>query len=657
MGSEAVAGRATDATDWRWARDNERHVFVRVAAVGLLIGLLAVEIASLVPALSPSHVAIWRVALGAPVVLALVLMVPRCFDKPVTARFIWGVLAVGIAVSVTLIHIAPPTTAMLLTLIAVVIITAHFLSAREAIFVAALMTLAALSLPVFSPPGAAHHYSYAQLAIYIPVLWALAAIFHFQGRGLRDAVDRAIISASEDAATGAANLRSAEEDFTRRFGLVERDGRGNVGVILLNLTNLSELDRAQGDVDRVVAAVAHQLRRIGRSDWTIARVNAEDFLILVSNASDRSLEELAHLCRGAAISASTELEVALTVHVGTANAPAHGKTLDLLLDVAQARVYVDMRDAATGAEPVPATPQALHAWPSRAAAPATQPAPAREPAAEVKSLGSRLPRLSTGAAVTVDLAILALLGGLTAITGGTNSPAMMLVFVYGALQAWLWRERMIGWRLAAPVLLLLSPLLYESAVHRVNPEAQASLQLNSIVIAFVSAVVAISVHRSRSRAHAVAHHSTVVDPETHLLTRQEFEARVVDADSVLTVIGIEVKGTDRFTRSAGRSERTQMMIAIGDFLASAADEGEIVGRIGTSKFAIAALEDAGSAAARSDEIRGQLKRIVDGFAAGQVKPPRVEISLDTRFAAEAAAPRAHERTVSGESVRTAAAAS
>jgi diguanylate cyclase (GGDEF)-like protein len=657
MGSESFAQRAADATEWRWARENERLVFARLAAAGLFIGFLAVEISSLVPAISPSHVAIWRWALGLPVVLAVALLLTRSFGRTVTTRFIWGILGVAIAVIVTLIHIAPPTTAMLLTLLSMVMLVALVMSARAAVGITVVLTLAALSLPLISPPGAEHLYSYAQLAVFVFVLWALTAIICLEALGLREAVAKAIVSSSEDFVTGAANLRSVDEEFSRRVELIERDGHGNVGVILLNVTNLNEIDRALGHAatDQVIASVADQLRSIARPQWTIGRISAEDFLILVSDTSERALLELAILCRGAAAAASIDLDVPVRTHVGTALAPDHGKRLDPVLDLAQARVYVDMNDSTATHEPVPAALDALRSLRAEELANGEQAGLGSRLVDRAESWSSRVRELAWRTRLGVDLAVFGCLIALIAFTGGTNSPAMFLVFVYVAVQVVLWRGEMIAWRFAAPVLVLLSPLLYESVFDRIHPEAKASLQLNSIVITLAAAGFAVSVHRSRSRAHVVARRSAAEDPETHLLTRQEFESEVevaAAANEDLSVIRIELKGADRFTRSAGRSERTRMLLAIADRLSDSASSGEFVGRLGTSTFASATLGDAGVVHARVEQIRGGLQEIVDSFVAPSVKPPRIEISVEELSKADSESPRMVEQPIGGDGALT-----
>jgi diguanylate cyclase (GGDEF)-like protein len=657
MGSESLAQRAADATEWRWARENERLVFARVAAAGLFIGFLAVELSSLVPAISPSHVAIWRWALGLPIVAVVALLIPRCFGKPVTTRFIWGVLTVAIAVIVTLIHIAPPTTAMLLTLLSMVMLIALVMSARVAVLITALLTLAALSLPLISPPGAEHLYTYAQLAVFVFVLWVLTAIICFEARGLRGEVAKALVSSSEDAVTGAANLRTVDEEFSQRLELVERDGHGNVGVILLNVSNLTELDRALDHVavDRVIASVADQLRSIARPQWTIARISPEDFLILISDTSERALLELSMLCRGAAAATSVDLDVPVRAHVGTALAPDHGKRLESVLDLAQARVYADMNDSKETHEPVSA---ALHELKSRHAeetAAGEQARSGRTLADLAERWSSRVQSLAWRTRMVVDLAVFGCLIALIALTGGTNSPAMFLVFVYVAVQVLLWRGGMIVWRFAAPVLVLLSPLLYESVFDRAHPEAKASLQVNSIVITLAAAAFAISVHRSRARAHDVARRSAAEDPETHLLTRQEFESHVIGAADVgesLTVIRIDLKGADRFTRSAGRSERTRMLIAIAEYLSGSANPGEIVGRLGTSTFASASPAAASTLDTRVEEIRGELQLIIDSFVAESVNPPRIEIAVEGRADAGSESPKAAESPARSDGLLT-----
>lgn len=625
MGRQAVNLRAADATDWRWARDNERRVLVRVAAIGLFVGLLAVEIASLVPELSPSHVAIWRWALGVPVVITVALMIPRCFGKPITTRFIWGCIVVGLGVVSILPHIAPPTWAMLLTPIAFVICVAHFMSARETIVFTGLVTIAVCALPVLSPPGELHQYTYAQLAAYVPVLWALAATFYFQARGLREAVEHATVTSVQDSETGVGNLRLAEEDFARRLGDVEHGGSESVGLVLVNVANLGELDHAGGQraAERVVASVAQQLRRVARPEWTIARIDAGDFLILMSDTSPRRLDEIALLCRGAANAASADLGASLVVNAGAASAPAHGNSLGSLLDFAQGRVYSDR--AASEMQFAPSA--VLIAAADDGSVPS-------QTGAEAKPR-----RISRRQALLADVASFGVLACLIAATGGADSPAMVLVFVFIAAQAWLWRERLVGWRVLAPMLLLASPLLYESLLQRDHPWGQASFQFNSMVVAFIATVTTISVHRSRSHAHAVARRATSQDPETALLNRQAFNrnaeraaARALDG---FAVIRIELRGTDRFTRSAGRSERSRLMIALGDRLTALARADEVVGRLGTSTFAVAVPGESEAAALRAEEIRSEVSKVVFDFVAGRLNSPRIELSVEELASASA----------------------
>ncbi|MFT4050426.1 MAG: diguanylate cyclase [Solirubrobacterales bacterium] len=679
--------------DWRWARDNEKLVMTRVAFAGLLLGLVIVELASFVPALAPSHVELWRWTLGVPAALTLAAMLPYAIRGRTPSWMIWLVLAVTMAIVVTIVMISPPTWAMLLTPVAIVVFAGYFLRGWAVVLTTALLSVAVLSLPIFAPAGTAHEYDAARLIVYLPVLWALAATTYFQTRDLRASIDQAIEASTSDLPTGILGLRSAQEDFASRVS------SGAVSVLLVSVAGLARIRESHGDEAEtdVLVAITRHLRRVMRKEWTLARIDAGDFIVIASGLAPQRADEIAVLCRGAALSASIDLEIALKVQAAAASTNDPECTLERLLDVAQASILAEDESEAGVVAAIAAprhierTDDALgghaHHDPAIAAALDTAGAAARRAKAFVaRRIGAcatiaaalvllvalafpgadwKDPRLaalialgclalgivallapnvarSRTAKKLIDFAVFVVLGVLIAMTGGSSSPVMALVFVYVAAQSWLWQADRIVWRLTAPVLLLASPLLYESVLTRTFPEARASFQVNAIVVALVAAIASAATYRSRAHAKEVATLAAAQDPETGLLNRRAFELlteKRVEEGRPCAVIRVEIGRLDRFTRVHGRSARTRLLCAAGETLRTLSSEGEFAGRLGSAQLALFVRVDAENFVARGERVRQRLQDVVDHFDGSVQKAPRIVVAVVEQPAAQGASPR------------------
>ena len=197
------------------------------------------------------------------------------------------------------------------------------------------------------------------------------------------------LNAATDALTGLYNRRLFEEYCDKEFNRAKRYGQ-HLALVLLDLHRLKEVNDLYGHLqgDQVLQLAATTLRKNLRASDFAFRIGGDEFALLLPQADP---EQAAILCDRLRTHfegeiAPLKLEAGVTIDYGIAVHPQDGETKDVLLRLADTRLYqlknaqrahVRSRDVV---RPAPAPPQAP-AQPPAPAQPQQPPAPPKAQAA------------------------------------------------------------------------------------------------------------------------------------------------------------------------------------------------------------------------------------------------------------------------------------
>ncbi len=170
------------------------------------------------------------------------------------------------------------------------------------------------------------------------VSWVLFAAFAASGliglallSRLAHARSLAAATARLDALTRLPNRRAAEEHVHHTAATAARRSRP-YGVLMIDIDRFKKINDTYGHQtgDDVLAQVARTLRRVARGDDRVSRWGGEEFLVVVSPASDESVAILAERFRAAVadmnIHVSATKSVRVTISVGGALGTDHAPT-------------------------------------------------------------------------------------------------------------------------------------------------------------------------------------------------------------------------------------------------------------------------------------------------------------------------------------------
>lgn len=154
------------------------------------------------------------------------------------------------------------------------------------------------------------------------VSWALLAAFAATGLvglilmfRLARARARASETARHDTLTLLPNRRAGEEHLHRTASASARDSRP-YGVLMIDIDRFKDINDAYGHQtgDQLLCLVARVLRTAARVEDVVCRWGGEEFLVIVSTASDASIATAAERFRAAVADASEE--IGPRVHIG-----------------------------------------------------------------------------------------------------------------------------------------------------------------------------------------------------------------------------------------------------------------------------------------------------------------------------------------------------
>ncbi len=159
----------------------------------------------------------------------------------------------------------------------------------------------------------------------------------------RDDAAQLARDAYTDALTGLGNRRFFDSAFAR--ALAGCDAGKTLALTLLDLNGFKTVNDSLGHAagDTVLRQVARRLEKAARAGDVVARLGGDEFAIIVqSDADPVSVKGLARRLREivvAPIEVGPEQEVGVGVSVGSALAPADGTAADILMQIADQRMY------------------------------------------------------------------------------------------------------------------------------------------------------------------------------------------------------------------------------------------------------------------------------------------------------------------------------
>lgn len=243
---------------------------------------------------------------------------------------------------------------------------------------------------------AVYHFNYMSASGFVPralvmtaVLWAMAILISRHRHTTQQAELRARHLALTDPLTGVANLHTFAEELQRSVASAA-DKDGLLGVAFVDVNGLKAANTVFGHAggDQLIRRTAQSLLRCSGTDDQVARIGGDEFAVLVAGADAERMKTFESEFAIALAEQGAEGEgpaFDLSASIGTAVYPHDGRTLDDLMQVADARMY-DSKSALPPRLPTPGT--------SGGRSLSDQPA----------DEGSRIEALMTGAAPAASIA-------------------------------------------------------------------------------------------------------------------------------------------------------------------------------------------------------------------------------------------------------------
>lgn len=547
---------------------------------------------SMIPEVAPDHVQFWRLALGGPALIFVLLHIPAGIFLNNRQSYLATVVGayLGTAVFAILLQITPATWGLLVALTVPGIFIGYFLRPKQLFPLMVFITAVALS-SLTSPFADQTPHLGSRLAAYLVALWAVVLALNLQKKLLLRAQAEVERKMYTDPLTGLANhreLRRRAQPMLRRSG---REPYSDVALMVIDLDNFKEANTRYGHLggDITLRSVSDQIRRVLPRDAVAARIGGDEFAILTIAKSEGQLRELAGLLRAAVRASRPELPLGdfeIDACVGYAVAPRDGETLEQLITAADAAMYEEKAarklnsPAAASGKGAVDTKEAAAAtieWQSRET---EDDGPARPSFLGGAMLASRTDialytflgflvgsaALAVGflvagddgaysryAALTlmvgplfaigvliwnppnrplphtiVDLFTIGSLLVIGAMTGGTASPASPLIFLLIIHQAWFWREKAAPWRLITLSVVIFAPVLYDGFTSETAFGPSVAAFQSMLGVALLLAISLFLNQYSTLLASRRAQLLAHTDPLTGVLNRRAFNEFVED---------------------------------------------------------------------------------------------------------------------------------
>ncbi|MGB0872012.1 MAG: GGDEF domain-containing protein [Solirubrobacterales bacterium] len=297
--------------------------------------------------LAPDHVNFWRLSLGVPALIFVLLHIPAgryLNDQQSYVATVVGAY-LGTAVFIVLLQITPGMWALLMGLMVPAIFSGYFMRMKQMLPLLIFITAVALS-SLTSPFAAETAHLEARLAAYVIALWAMVFALHWQKRQLLLANEDVARRTNTDPLTGLANHRALR---MRAESLLANCGRGpdsEVSLMMIDLDNFKQANSTYGHLggDLTLRCVSEQLMRVLGPDAVAARVGGDEFAVILPVGAPDQLDEMASLVRGAVRGTESVLPldgITIDASIGYATAPRDGESLEALMATAESAMYAD----------------------------------------------------------------------------------------------------------------------------------------------------------------------------------------------------------------------------------------------------------------------------------------------------------------------------
>jgi diguanylate cyclase (GGDEF)-like protein len=621
---------------------SERKLMTQTAAALWFITTAIILTGSLVPDLAPEDVNFWRIVLGIPAVLISVVL-PLLLSRLDDRKFMWAVrigMTGATVIYLPILQLTPATIPILFSMLVTIIYAGFFLPVRDLLVMLSLATLVALSTLFTKVPSQTAHLE-SWLTVYIPSMWAIAAMLKVQKNQIQFALNRARRQARIDPLTKLANLRSLSEQATIAFdGDAPDDGQLRA-LLLIDLDNFKSANTLHGHIggDRALRVVGNYLREVAPRGSTVARIGGDEFAVLLRACDRQRVEELAEVFRSAVIGANVDLDlegVTLDASVGVAIHPEGGETLDELLTTADIAMYEQKSErpaveivkrplAAPTLEAITSAPR-RQTWIDRLRARHTDYAISSIAAWTFGTSVIGISMLMPGAFdVNVPLTVLTLLGGylialaiyfidpigggrwhfffdfasmggillITVLTGGVSSPATTLLILQVTSQAWFWREQHVALRIIGPILVILATVPIDLALGRPVTIVDIATVYAVVSVVLVLTVVMYFNQRALGKLDRRATRLALTDPLTGVPNRRAFELALKDmliagghsAVQPLAIVMIDLDDFKSVNTQHGHRTGDIVLADIANSLDSVARADDLLARIGGDEFA------------------------------------------------------------------------
>jgi diguanylate cyclase (GGDEF)-like protein len=155
--------------------------------------------------------------------------------------------------------------------------------------------------------------------------------------------ERSAYLASHDVLTQLPNRYLFADRFDQALSSWKEDGV-QFAVMLIDLDHFKKINDKYGHEvgDQVLWAVANRMLQATRSCDTVARYGGDEFVVLITNITQKECAEIRAERMLAAISQSVETtvgELTLSCSIGVSLCPTHGQSLDTLLKAADQAMY------------------------------------------------------------------------------------------------------------------------------------------------------------------------------------------------------------------------------------------------------------------------------------------------------------------------------